>query len=181
MIRLQLDIKTYPAPPSTPPQKKGISPIHPLELVKESGIPPELQYREWNPPQLSKPDKSPPWLVFTAVFADVAVGPTCQSAGPTCQPPTLSFLSLRRLPLQWHRRRRPAAPAVLRLYPPPPRACPPPAARRPRRGWAAVGGRRQRRGQGCGHGGFCWRVPPTRWSPATRRDMRRTSAARRIR
>ena len=27
------------------------------------------------------------------VFTDVAVGPTCQSAGPTCQPPTLSFLS----------------------------------------------------------------------------------------
>ena len=59
----------------------GISPIHPPELVKESGIPPELQYRECNSPQLSKPEKSPPKLVFTVVFADVAVGPTCQSAG----------------------------------------------------------------------------------------------------
>ena len=45
------------------------------------------------PPSTLKTGQITPWLVFTVVFADVAVGPTCQSAGPTCQPPTLSFLS----------------------------------------------------------------------------------------
>ena len=45
------------------------------------------------PPSTLKTGQITPWLVFTVVFADVAVGPTCQSAGLTCQPPTLSFLS----------------------------------------------------------------------------------------
>ena len=80
---------------------KWMKSILPPEVVKESRLPPELQYQEWNPLQLLKPDKSPPLLVFTVVLA---VGPTCQPTGPTCHPllslslsPSLLSLSLSHL------------------------------------------------------------------------------------
>ena len=75
-----------------PPIFFGISSIHIRELVKEFGIPPNYNTGNGTPSTL-KTRQITPWLVFTMVFADVAVGLTCQSAGPTCQPPTLSFLS----------------------------------------------------------------------------------------
>ena len=79
--------------------------ILPLKLSRNPDYPPELQYQEWNPLQLLKPDKSPPWLVFTVVLA---VGPTCQPASPTCHPLlSLSF-----------------SPSLLSLSLSPPRACP---------------------------------------------------------
>ena len=85
---------------------EGISPIHPPELVKDSGIPPELQYREWNPPQLSKPDKSPPgwfsrrfslmwqWAPHVSLRAPHVSRPLSPSSLPLSPPPSSAVAPL---------------------------------------------------------------------------------------